>query len=386
MNLGLIRKWLPPALRVLAIGLLVVQVHGVGTSQRPDLLQPTDIGSDSSNYYAAGLRLNAGHPLYGPLSASDRPVPGYPGGYPAPLLSPPLIAVVWRPLAVLPDDLGIAIWWTGGVVLIAAIFFWMIVRGTTATLLILNGVLLLQVPIALYMQRFNVPHAVLMGWFSPVATGLLSGNLNTYIVGLLVLTWWATVRSRAGLGGGASALGAALKLGPAIMVGWLLGQGGRRAIVALVAVGAVLGVVGLIGAGISANVAYLHVAMGGGISPTRLSLPVILNHFLHIKVSTTSYVLPVVILGGIVGAWLLRSYPRAAFATAIVAMIFSSPVVMPGNLILLMAIATPGEIVGPRPSRTAPTSNSPIPVPNVPGPKADGAAGRYEGTVALLTE
>ena len=46
------------------------------TVQRPDLLNPSQVGSDPSNYLAAAQRLNAGHSLYGPLqpggSASSR--------------------------------------------------------------------------------------------------------------------------------------------------------------------------------------------------------------------------------------------------------------------------------------------------------------------------
>src|SRR3954451_3473833 len=57
--------------------------------------------TDATTYLAAGERLNAGHDLY-KLGPGDRPVLEIPGLYSAPLLSPPPIAVMWRPIAVVP--------------------------------------------------------------------------------------------------------------------------------------------------------------------------------------------------------------------------------------------------------------------------------------------
>ncbi len=55
---------------------------------------------DAPTYLAAGERLNAGHNLYA-LVAGDRPVLLDPPYWIVPLLSPPPIAVLWRPLALL---------------------------------------------------------------------------------------------------------------------------------------------------------------------------------------------------------------------------------------------------------------------------------------------
>ena len=63
---------------------------------------PAVSGSDAWNYLAAGERLNAGHLLYA-LSPGDRPIAVLPPYWTVPLLAPPPIAVVWRPLAVLGD-------------------------------------------------------------------------------------------------------------------------------------------------------------------------------------------------------------------------------------------------------------------------------------------
>src|SRR5438046_396896 len=65
---------------------------------------------DVVTYLAAGERLNLGHPPYA-LSPGDRAVPIVPPYWTVPLLSPPLVAVVWRPLALLPDSVSIGLWW-----------------------------------------------------------------------------------------------------------------------------------------------------------------------------------------------------------------------------------------------------------------------------------
>jgi hypothetical protein len=69
---------------------------------------PTAIGQDTWNYLAAGERLNAGHSIYA-LVAGDRPILLEPPSA-VPLISPPLVAVLWRPLAFLPDWLGMWAW------------------------------------------------------------------------------------------------------------------------------------------------------------------------------------------------------------------------------------------------------------------------------------
>src|SRR5687767_7625010 len=72
----------------------LVIVVGMITVIEPRLANQTAIGTDPSNYYAAGLRLNSGHPLYR-LSPGDRPVPLLaPPHSDAALLSPPLLGVV----------------------------------------------------------------------------------------------------------------------------------------------------------------------------------------------------------------------------------------------------------------------------------------------------
>src|SRR5687767_10188966 len=57
-----------------------------------------DAFTDANTYLAAGERLNAGHDLYR-LRPGDREVLIIPELFTQPLVSPPPIAVLWRPLA-----------------------------------------------------------------------------------------------------------------------------------------------------------------------------------------------------------------------------------------------------------------------------------------------
>src|SRR5205823_2342351 len=67
-------KALVAVVRLAALTLFALQLFVMITQVRPELLNQTAIGTDSSTYYAAGQRLNAGHPLYA-LSPGDREVP-----------------------------------------------------------------------------------------------------------------------------------------------------------------------------------------------------------------------------------------------------------------------------------------------------------------------
>jgi hypothetical protein len=326
-------------LRVLALALFALQLHGT-VAQQPRLVQPDQLGSDPSNYYAAGLRLNAGHSLYGPLLPGDLPVPGYPGTFPAPLLSPPLVAVIWRALALLPGDVAMTGWWAGGLILVTLILLMFVICGTRESLLVLNGVLLLHVPISLYVHPRNLTD-VLMGWSAPVPIAALSGNLNTYLLGLLVLSSWLVGRTGGRGSGIAIAIATALKLGPALLFGWLVGQRGRSAALAFCVGLVAAAIVGLVGAGITANADYIRLALGGGVAPTPLSLPGLLHHFLHISEATGAHALLLVPPLGLFLGWSLRRRPRLALAVGLGAAIFSSPVVMTGNFVLLMAAASP---------------------------------------------
>jgi hypothetical protein len=58
--------------------------------------------------------------------------------------------------------------------------------------------------------------------------------------------------------------------------------------------------------------------------------------------------LSLLVLVGLAAIYLLRRWPRAAFAAAIATTIYSSPVVLPGNLALFLAVAAPWELSADR--------------------------------------
>jgi len=192
-------------LRLLAavafLGFLGLRAWQTVHAHRSDLLRPTDIGGDPSNYLAAGLRLLAGHPLYA-MTAGDRPVPSYdPPFFTVPLLSPPTIAVPWAALGVLPPALAMSAWWLSCV----------------AVSVLLVTVFALRAPWPLIVLAL------------PLAGGLaiitLAGNLNAYLFAAIALTWVASFgrvgrRTEVAIGVLVGAV-AALKLAPLLLVWWL---------------------------------------------------------------------------------------------------------------------------------------------------------------------
>src|SRR5438105_1609964 len=98
--------WLSPggrqfAGRAAAVGGLVIVAIGFMAWMRVG-----NSALDTGTYLGAGERLNAGHEVYS-LKVGDRPIPLL---WKYPLLYPPLIAVLWRPLALL-GDLAKYGWW-----------------------------------------------------------------------------------------------------------------------------------------------------------------------------------------------------------------------------------------------------------------------------------
>lgn len=152
-----------------AVALVVVTLLGM---QRFGVA-PDRASGDPWNYLAAGERLNAGHPLYA-LSEGDRDVELRPPYWSTPLLSPPFIAVLWRPLA-LAGDVAMLLWWIGGV----AAMSWFVVRVLARTTA--GGVLGLVL-------------------LSPALVfTALSGNAAAYLIPLLALRHPAAVALATGV-------------------------------------------------------------------------------------------------------------------------------------------------------------------------------------------
>jgi hypothetical protein len=107
-------------------------------------------------------------------------------------------------------------------------------------------------------------------------------------------------------------------------------------------------VAGVVFAGLQANLDFVHLAFGGDVRPTELSVPGMLQGLLRVPQETARYGTVVAIVVGLAAIQALRNHPRAAFAAAILTTIYSSPVVLPGNFALLVAVAAPWVL--PRPT------------------------------------
>jgi hypothetical protein len=200
---------------------LTVALHGFTS---PDVL----------TYLGAGERLNAGHPLYA-LGPGDRPIadPAWTG---APLLSPTLIAVAFRPIALL-GEIGAGLWWLAMAMVLLGLLAWIVWRAPVRGGLVIS---LLMVPVV---------------W------QIAMGNVNALVMLLLALAWHWREDRRAGL---LVAAAAALKVVPIVFVTWT----GQRA--SLVIGAAVIAIVCLVWAGWANVLAYVGIASAA--APTDLSL------------------------------------------------------------------------------------------------------------------
>nr|MBA2381078.1 DUF2029 domain-containing protein [Chloroflexota bacterium] len=243
-------------LRLAMVGWWSVIVVASGTVFRPDLIHPTDLGSDTSNYIAAAERVAAGHDVYS-LQPGDRPVPlDNPPDWTVPLLSPPTMAVGSNWTVAIPDGWRLYPMWAIGL------------GGTAAA--------------GFLVAAFAPPLLLLVAtqfWWGLGITAW-SGNVNALIVPAMVVVWWG-MRSRRvwaeRLAGILTALAAGLKIGPLVVAVWLLAQRRRQAAIAMIATGLGLGVATLILVGPGSAFRWLDIARATAAVSSDLSLPRILE-------------------------------------------------------------------------------------------------------------
>jgi hypothetical protein len=190
--------------------------------------------TDAWTYLAAGERLNAGHELYR-LQAGDRPVGIRPSEVPIPLLSPPLIAVLWRPIALLPTNVAIAVWWGISALAVGAVIAGM-VRSRPALGL-----------------------AATCTFALPLAYLVVTGNVNGLLVGGMTAAWLLVRAEREAPAGVLIALMIGVKVVPATLLLWLLASSRDRALAWALGTGVVLLGVSVVGAGLANHLAYLDV-------------------------------------------------------------------------------------------------------------------------------
>ena len=290
--------WLAPGL---AVGAIIVIFAGWFTIHATP--------GDAYNYLAAGERLNAGHPLYA-LSPGDRTVDIRPPYWTVPLLSPPFIAVLWRPLAALPAELGVALWWTLGLVTMAAALVAMAVRRPG---LVGLATLALCVPVVYALGIGNVD------------AFLFAGAAGTWILWRSGRPEWAAVLVGVMI---------ALKVTPAVFAVWLLAITPTRRVLTLgVTTVAACILVGILGAGLDATITYVGIARAteaAGASPLSLG-----------GLTGWSLAPMAFALGGLAGVVALRHRPAPAFALAVLVWVFGSPTLYVDGLAMLLVALVP---------------------------------------------
>lgn len=254
---------------------------------------------DAFVYLAAGERLNAGHRLY-ELSPTDRPVPLQPPFWTSPLVSPPPIAVLWRPLAALPNESGVLVWWLGALSCMGATIVWLAVRRPGAT-----GVALVLLSV-------------------PMAMELGLGNVNGYLLGGIVASW---VLRRHPFAGALVGTMTAIKVWPGVLLIWLMSQGNWRAVGVAAVTLTAWAMASVAGAGIDDVIAYFDVVRS-----------------VHLSAFSLSWLLgvPWLWLAALLGFAALipafRHSPATSFRMAVMAMVLGSPVANPNTYALLMAV------------------------------------------------
>ena len=290
------------------------------------------VPGDATVYLAGGERLNAGHQLYA-LMPGDREVGLKPPFWTVPLLSPPLVAVIFRPLALFPPDIGAYIWWAGCLVAWAWILFTFVRRQPILTSV---AVIVLVVPLV---YEINV------------------GNVNVFLLLGAILTWKWFTEGRDERAGAVSALGVVLKVSPVVIAWWILTQRRWRAVRAGLIAGVVFAGISILGAGLDAHFKFIEVTRDTATSgQSELSLAG-LAKAVGLAPEIANLLPTAMLLGGIVGVLLLRNRPNWSFALAVATMTLGSPVVNINSYSMLLACITPwiwplGETV-PSPTESA---------------------------------
>jgi hypothetical protein len=283
------------------------------------------IPGDAFTYLAAGERLNDGHLLYA-LSPGDREVGLKPPYWTVPLLSPPPIAVLFRPLAMLPNDLGPYVWWA---FCIGSIVVTTLLMMRRRPILIGVAVLLLSIPLV---YEIGV------------------GNLNALLIAGIVGAWYLFTRGREAAAGVAIAGMTALKLTPVVLAWWLITQRRWSAFRAFIVAGLAITAISVAGAGLPAHLEYLGIIrQTSSVGTSDLSLAG-MARFVGVEPSVANLLPTVALVGGFVAIWLLRERPGLAYAAGVVTMLFGSPVVNINWFTVLLTALAP--VVWPLPQGT----------------------------------
>ncbi len=142
--------------------------------------------ADVHAYYDAGTRLNAGLPLYPP----DQDVNG-----PSTYRYPPLLAILFRPLAILPFDVAAAIWEVIVIASFVATVWWIGPRRRETWLAL--GILSLPIAWCIAIGQAQVPLTLFTAIGAPWSIALAA---NIKLWPALIALWWIGRREWRSLG------------------------------------------------------------------------------------------------------------------------------------------------------------------------------------------
>jgi hypothetical protein len=176
--------WATPRVRlVLRVAMVVGVALGIETVILHLLNDPL---ADVHAYYEAGARLNAGQPLYDqPAGVDDAAFYRY----------PPLLAILFRPLALLPFEVAAAIWMALLIVLFVATLIRIDLRRPLSLFLVC--VLALPTGWAIVIGQAQVAVTFLLALGMPWAVALAA---NLKVFPLLAAAWWVGRRDWRALG------------------------------------------------------------------------------------------------------------------------------------------------------------------------------------------
>ncbi len=132
-----------------------------------------------------------------------------------------------------------------------------------------------------------------------------------------------------------------LKLGPFAIVWWLVVRRDWPAVKAFAVTVVVLGIVGLVGAGFDANLAFARLTLSAGVSPSSLSIAWILHTRMGVDPHLANLGTMAATLVGLGLVFATRRRARLSYLLTILVVIYCSPVVLVGNLALLLAAVAP---------------------------------------------
>ena len=244
---------------------------------------------DAMTYLAAGERLNAGHALYS-LVPGDRLLTIDTTYYNTPLLYPPLIAVLWRPLAALPAMLGFALWYVAATAAVCGAI-WYVARNLRTSALL-----------------------ALLIFSAGIGSQLSGANVNAFVM-LSALLLWSQADSHPSVGVLAGVL-TAIKLSPGVFIVWLIAQRRWKALGWAVAglVGGVI--VGVVGAGYDANLQAIDILRKA--APQNLTAT---------GITGISWATTAVEVLGTISVLLLARRPAASFRAAVATIALGAPAV-----------------------------------------------------------